>query len=145
MQLELIRESENKQTGAISGRLLLDGEFYGYTLEDSSTAIAPGTYKLGTRWSPKFLRNKVEIIVPGRKYLMFHGGNTPADSSGCVLLAARRIDDSTIQGDVSDALYNAIKAAAEAGNASLVIKNPFNLGSLSLIIVAAVGLYVITR
>lgn len=145
MQLELIRESENKQTGAISGRLLLDGEFYGYTLENSSTAIVPGTYKLGTRWSPKFLRNKVEIIVPGRKYLMFHGGNTPADSAGCVLLAARRIDENTIQGDVSDALYNAIKEDAEAGNASLVIKNPFNFGSLPLIIVAAVGLYVLTR
>ena len=124
MLLELKREGTNDETGAIYGALYLDGEFYGYTLENSSTAILPGSYAVKTRFSPKFLRNKLEIVVPGRSYLMFHGGNCPEQSSGCVLLARQRIDDSHIYGDLSDALYSELAEAANAGDVTLDIIEP---------------------
>ena len=124
MLLELKREGTNDETGAIYGALYLDGEFYGYTLENSSTAILPGSYAVKTRFSPKFLRNKLEIVVPGRSYLMFHGGNCPEDSAGCVLLARQRIDDSRIYGDLSDALYSELAEAADAGEVMLDIIEP---------------------
>lgn len=129
MLLELLREGTNDETGAVYGRLYVDGEFYGYTLENSDTAILPGEYALGTRFSPKLVSNKVEIIVPGRKYLMFHGGNTPEDSAGCVLVAANRVNDSKIYGDVSNALYIKVKDEANAGRAKLVIKQPFTIST----------------
>lgn len=132
MLLELKREGTNDETGAIYGALYLDGEFYGYTLENSSTAILPGSYEVGTRFSPKFMRNKLEIIVPGRNYLMFHGGNTPEDSSGCVLLARQRIDDSSIYGDLSDALYSELAQAARAGEVTLDIIEPGTDGARGL-------------
>lgn len=136
MLLELLREGTNDETGAVYGRLYVDGEFYGYTLENSSTAILPGEYALGTRFSPKLMSNKIEIIVPGRNFLMFHGGNHPEQSAGCVLLASNRIDDSTIQGDVSNALYLKVKDEAAAGNAKLVIKEPFTINTGGFIAVA---------
>lgn len=147
MLLELIREGTNDETGAIRGALYVDGEFYGYTLENSSYAIAPGEYALGTRFSPKLVSNKIEIIVPGRKYIMFHGGNTPEDSTGCVLVAAKRLNDSKIQGDVSNALYLRCKDDANAGTAKLVIKEPYTIntgGFLAVLALATIaGLYII--
>lgn len=142
MLLELIREGTNDETGAIRGALYVDGEFYGYTLENSSYAIAPGEYALGTRFSPKLMSNKVEIIVPGRQYLIFHGGNTPEDSAGCVLVAANRVDDSKIYGDVSNALYLKVKDEANAGRAKLIIKQPFTIsagGFLAAVLLAVVA------
>lgn len=147
MLLELIREGTNDETGSIRGALYVDGEFYGYTLENSSYAIAPGEYALGTRFSPKLVSNKIEIIVPGRKYIMFHGGNTPEDSTGCVLVAAKRLNDSTIQGDVSNALYLRCKDDANAGTAKLVIKEPSTIntgGFLAVLALATIaGFYII--
>lgn len=141
MLLELKREYTNDETGAISGALYVDGEFFGYTLENSEFAILPGAYEIKTRFSPKFLRNKVEIVVPGRSYLMFHGGNCPEDSAGCVLLARQRVNDSQIYGDLSDNLYNEIKDAANAGEVELHIIEPEtnNINSLWPLILITAG------
>ena len=147
MLLELRREGTNDETGALYGSLYLDGNFYGYTLENSSTAILPGTYDVRTRFSPKFLRRKLEIVVPGRSYLMFHGGNCPEQSAGCVLLARQRIDDSRIYGDLSDALYQELGEAADAGEVELRILEPStnNINSLwpFALLAAAAGVYYI--
>lgn len=148
MELILEREGTNDDTGAVFGKLYVDGDFFGYTLENSSTLILPGEYQLGTRFSPKLLSNKIEIIVPGRNYLMFHGGNTPDQSAGCVLLAANRIDDSTIQGDLSSKLYTLARDEANAGNAKLTIKQKATGNGVSWLLVAAFAagaLYYITK
>lgn len=147
MNLVLEREGTNDETGAVFGKLYVDGDFFGYTLENSSTSIVPGEYQLGTRFSPKLLSNKIEIIVPGRSYLMFHGGNTPDDSAGCVLLAENRIDDSTIKGDLSSKLYEICKDEAKAGNATLTIKMASTTSSAEWLAILALcigaGLYII--
>lgn len=149
MLLELKREGTNDETGAVYGSLYLDGNFYGYTLENSSTAILPGSYEVKTRFSPKFMRNKLEIVVPGRSFLMFHGGNCPEQSAGCVLLAKQRINDSQIYGDLSDALYSELATEADAGNVTLEIIEPNtnNINSLwpfALLAAAAGAWYILT-
>lgn len=126
MNLELIREQANTQTGGIPGRLYVDGAFFGYTLENAAAAIPAGVFSLFDRFSPKFNDFKLSIDVPGRSYIMFHGGNTPEDSAGCVLIARNRDESGNISGDLSAALYELTKAATEAGNITLTIKNKTN-------------------
>ena len=63
---------------------------------------------------------------------MFHGGNTPEDSAGCVLLARQRIDDSKIYGDLSDVLYLELAHAARAGEVTLDIIEPGTEGARAL-------------
>ena len=142
MFLELVRESETA-AGGIIGRLFVDGQFFGYTLENAAAAIPAGDFNLYTRFSPKFLKNKLSIDVPGRSYIMFHGGNTPEDSAGCVLVAKERRQDGTIYGDVSDALYYTVKEAAEAGTATIYIHRATNY--FIVFAVLAAGLFFLTR
>ena len=82
---------EMTSQGAL-GILLLDNEAFCCTLEPdiSETGklyIAPGTYDCprfhGTKWKDTF-----EIKVPGHTAVLFHSGNTEADTLGCILLGA---------------------------------------------------------
>lgn len=146
MFLELVRESETA-AGGIIGRLFVDGQFFGYTLENAAAAIPAGNFNLYTRFSPKLQKNKLSIDVPGRQYIMFHGGNTPEDSAGCVLVARTRNEDGTIYGDVSDALYNAAKDSADAGTAQITIRYAAAPGAGLFVLAAliAAGLYYLTK
>ena len=143
MFVELRREKTVEATGAIPGRLYIDGKFFAYTLENDLKKIPCGFFKLYDRLSPKFGKYKVHIEVPGRQYIMFHGGNLPEQSGGCVLVAANRINESKIQGDQSDALYSVIKDAWTRGeNITFVVYKPFILLAA---IAAAGGLYLLTK
>lgn len=146
MRLDIVRGNVVESTGAIPGRLYVDGEFFGYTLERSGVEIAPGNYSLYTRFSPKFATNKLAIEVPGRQYLMFHGGNHPEDSAGCVIVSRQRVDDSTVYGDLSTDLYKLVKDSAEAGNATVNIRGMINYKILGAsVFIAAAALLFITR
>jgi hypothetical protein len=77
------------------GLLYVDGKFFGFTLEDErrevkvkgETRIPAGTYELGVRYSPKLKREAIQIKdVPNFEWVMFHAGNTEADTEGCVLV-----------------------------------------------------------
>lgn len=125
MNLELIREFET-EAGGIAGRLYIDGEFFGYTLENKEYNIPEGFFNLYDRFSPKLNNFKLHIEVPGRNYIMFHGGNTPKDSLGCVLVARNRYENGNIQGDLSKELYERTKSAVEAGKAFLSVRKKIN-------------------
>lgn len=105
MNLTLIREEYT--TESTIGRLLVDGLFLCYTLEDvvraegvkiyGETAIPAGEYSLTMRYSPRFKKLLPLIynmpdnsIQDGRgirfDYVMFHWGNEAKDSHGCPLL-----------------------------------------------------------
>lgn len=126
MNLELIREPANATTGGIPGRLYVDNVFFGYTLENTQSAIPSGVFSLFDRFSPKFNAFKLSVDVPGRSYIMFHGANTPADLAGCIGIARNRDENGNISGDLSAALYELTKAATESGNIVLTIKNKIN-------------------
>lgn len=143
MNLELLRDKETAN-GGILGRLYVDGQFFGYTLENAAAAIPYGLFSMFARFSPKFNTFKAAIDVPGRQYIMFHGGNTPDDSAGCVLVA-RNIDREagTIQGDLSNFLYSQLKQQLDAGNVVLNVRRATNWPVLLAIVGAAV--YFFTR
>ena len=143
--MRLVIERENTTAaGSIPGRLYVDGVPFAYTLENAAAAIPAGEFPIYTRFSPKFAAYKVAIDVPGRKYIMFHGGNQKDQSAGCVLTAKNRVNLDYINGDSSAQLYAIVADAMAAGDAVKVrVRNRINW-LLGAAIVAA-GIYLITR
>lgn len=143
MFIELRREKGNSETHAIPGKLYINGSFFAYTLENDLYNIPNGFLSLYDRLSPKFGKHKVHIEVPGRNFIMFHGGNFPDHSRGCVVVAKNRINDSYIQGDQSDILYSLVKAAWDAGEkVTFVVYRPLRLLAIAA---GAIGLYWIAK
>ena len=105
------------------GKMYLDGEFYGYTLEDmvrkpgqkvpGKTAIPAGSYKVTITYSNHF-KKLLPLIneVPGFEGVRIHGGNSAANTNGCLLVAKNR-DSSRgiIWGSLSADLTTRVKAA----------------------------------
>ena len=83
------------------GKMFIDNEFYAYTLEDSvrkpgqkvpgKTAIPAGSYKVTVTYSPHF-KKMLPLIndVPEFDGIRIHGGNSAADTNGCILVAKNR-------------------------------------------------------
>lgn len=84
------------------GRLYYQGVFVCDTLEDkyrdlatekkvqNETAIPSGFYQLRLSYSPRFKRILPEILnVPQFTGIRIHNGNTPKDTSGCILVGER--------------------------------------------------------
>ena len=98
MEIKLIRETFTDKSAI--GRLLIDGLFYGWTLEDKDryleadpsrkvkgeTAIPAGRYQVIINWSPRFKRELPLLLnVPGFEGIRIHSGNKPEDTEGCIL------------------------------------------------------------
>lgn len=139
MNLELIREFET-DAGGIAGRLYIDGEFFGYTLENTKYNIPEGFFSLYDRFSPKLNNFKLHIEVPGRNWIMFHGGNRPEQSKGCVLVAKNRYENGNIQGDLSQKLYEITKNAVEEGKAFLSVRKKINWPLVITVVLVAAAL-----
>lgn len=141
----VIKREKTTPAGNVPGRLFMDGQFFAYTMENAAKMIPAGTFPIYWRFSPKLLANKIAIDVPGRQYIMFHGGNVATkDSEGCVLTAARKLSGDYIQGDASTELYNTVRPAMDAGEAvTVTVKNPTNWPLVFA--VAAASYFIITR
>jgi hypothetical protein len=85
-----------------TGRMYINGRFFGYTLEDTVraggekvdglTAIPAGDYPLTVTYSPKFGRMMPLINnVPGFSGIRIHQGNTAAHTRGCLLVGYERV------------------------------------------------------
>ncbi len=61
-------------------------ETYFKGMENVDYLIKPGAYAGHVSVSPKFKKKAVYVDVPGRTGIMFHVGNSSADSRGCILL-----------------------------------------------------------
>ncbi len=90
MQSRIVRLEQSDQ-GAI-GVMLIDGVIFCFTLEPDINErgklyITQGSYHCqrfhGNKWKDTF-----EIVVPGHTAVLFHSGNTEADTLGCILLGA---------------------------------------------------------
>lgn len=52
--------------------------------------VAPGIYSLDFHYSPKFGKYMLTLCgVRGRSGILIHSGNTPNDTSGCILVGKR--------------------------------------------------------
>lgn len=113
MQITLNRTKKlDKRT---LGELLIEGKKFCDTLEDKSrftwsgnsligtkifgeTAIPTGTYEIVMAYSSRFKR-KLPLLLDVKLYsgILIHGGNTEADTQGCILLG-NATKDNTIYG-----------------------------------------------
>lgn len=101
-EILVVREEEN--TSNISGKIYLNGDFIGHTLEPTwkrnkkDSCIPVGEYmaylrdaeQSGSRWS----YNPIQLInVPERSYIQIHIGNYPKDTQGCILIGKGKGDN----------------------------------------------------
>ena len=87
MYIRLIR---NEAKGnAITGRLVINGRWFCYTLERKGVEIPALCYHVCVTQSPRFKR-LLPIVqnVPQRSGIRIHRGSKPEHSSGCVLVVA---------------------------------------------------------
>ena len=94
MYIRLIR---NEAKGnAITGRLVIDGRWFCYTLERKGVEIPALCYHVCVTQSPRFKR-LLPIVqnVPQRSGIRFHRGSKPEHSTGCILVVADNINDNT--------------------------------------------------
>lgn len=148
MRLEVVRENQVEGTNAVPGKLFIDGEFFGYTLENADYIAAPGTWPIFAQKSPTFGRTKIYVDVPGRIGIMFHGGNRTSNSKGCLLLARNRTSADTIQGDLSDELvkrYLSSYAPDTVNTVTITTLNEKRKKTLLLIAAVTLSAIIITR
>ncbi len=81
----LTMKREEIKGNAVFGRLLINGEFVCYTLENREKMIPPGTYKV-TRTNKGFRL----VGVQGRSNINIEIGNYPFESLGCVFVGMTR-------------------------------------------------------
>ncbi len=139
MKLKLIRESFTENTTI--GKLYIDGVYFCYTLEDAvrdegvkikgKTAIPRGEYKVKLSRSSRFERTMPMIYTESNEYelknkgisfkgIRIHGGNTHKNTEGCILVAKRKLNDSTIQGTME---YELTKVLSNVDKITLEIVN----------------------
>ena len=135
LKLTVLRDRHNETTTL--GRLLVDGEFFCYTLEDvvradpnpgtpeneakvyGATAIPEGTYDVDITFSPHFQRPMILLKnVPGFTGIRVHGGNDHLDTKGCILVGDK-LSGWSIKGGTSTPairrLFALIDGALKAG------------------------------
>jgi len=130
VQITLIREKFSESSTI--GRLLVDGEFKCWTLEDfcrentpgtwhsgmkvpKRTAIPYGNYEVVITFSARFKRALPLLLkVPDFEGIRFHAGNTAEDTEGCILVGQHHKDDKVTNSVVAmSILYLDIKRAIE--------------------------------
>ena len=87
MYIHLYRNAP--QASAITGRLVINGRFFCYTMERVGYQIPAICYPIRVTQSPKFKR-LLPIVqnVPQRSGIRIHRGTKPEHSSGCILIPA---------------------------------------------------------
>lgn len=106
-----------------TGRLLVDGKFQCFTLEDvvrpvkikGITAIPAGMYEVVVSFSARFQRLlPLLLAVPNFDGVRIHTGNTDADTEGCLLVGRTRSADFVSESRAAFApLFAVIQAAVQ--------------------------------
>jgi len=123
INLLLIRDTFSKES--VIGELFINGERICDTLENpwkdnqrNISCIPEGEYPVRLRLARESAsRDYLHLLVqdvPNRDYILFHRGNTPKDTSGCILVGL---------GSQQDVVNNSVLAM------DLLIKELIHLGS----------------
>lgn len=114
------------------GKLYLNGNFYGHTLElawldnkKNVSCIPKGVYDVIKRNPEESSSYKYQHLlienVPNRNFILFHIGNYPKDTKGCILLGNTRALN--FVGDSKKAFYNLMYDLQLYNKLELIIKN----------------------
>lgn len=97
MKLMLVRDSFS--LSSTGGVLFVDSRPFCNTLEPAigkkvkygkGCCVAPGIYSIDFHYSPKFGKYMLTLCgIRGRSGILIHSGNTPKDTSGCILVGKR--------------------------------------------------------
>ena len=127
--LLLIRDSFTDKS--VIGKLYLNSEFYGHTLElawkenqKRISCIPKGVYEVKKRHTEKskYKYEHLHILdVPDRELILMHIGNYPKNSKGCILLGNTRALN--FVGDSRKAFYKLMYDLGSFEEIELVIKN----------------------
>lgn len=130
MRIEVFREALKP---CAFGTMVVDGLFYGYTLErpwldnrPRVSCIPEGTYKIATVFSPRFQKLMIGVKgVQGREGILIHNANFWHELAGCLAVAKRRHNEEHISQGLAHKLLPKVEAAEARGEAiTLTIKNP---------------------
>lgn len=134
--LEVLLERDILTESYSLGRLYVAGMHFGFTCEDTdreletggvkipgTTAIPRGRYRLTTSLSNRFGRELPLLEnVPGFSGVRVHGGNTAADTEGCLLLGRVRTGNGVANcAERVGALIKLINDTDDAGNECWII------------------------
>lgn len=132
MQIRVNRYKYGKDSTI--GRLMIDGQVCGYTLEDEvrpngekvqgETAIPAGEYKIIIDMSTRFKREMPHILdVKNFTGVRIHTGNTDDHTEGCLLLGAKVENENFISGSkvTFDAFFAKLKAAIAKGEKCTIL------------------------
>ena len=135
MLIELLRDTFTETTS--SGKLLINGEFICFTLEDvpraygikvaGKTALPAGRYTVTITPSNRFKRpmcllytNPKDLAceMGGIRFegIRIHGGNTSENTEGCILVGRVRDNDDRIHGSEEQLVFSRVKRAIDAGD-----------------------------
>jgi hypothetical protein len=143
MLIEIIRDSFSDISSA--GKLLINGEFVCFTLEDCAraygikvdgkTCLPSGTYAVTITPSARFKRPMILLYTNPKDLscehggirftgIRLHGGNTVENTEGCVLVGRIRDSVDRVHGSEEQLVFNRVKAAIDSGDkVNLVIRN----------------------
>ena len=101
--MEITVNRKYKKADYTIGQMYIDGMYFCDTLEDTvrdlsrekklagQTAIPRGKYRVELTYSPKFKRDLPLLCsVPYFTGIRIHRGNTPEDTSGCILVGENK-------------------------------------------------------
>lgn len=120
----------NKLRACIIGELYIDGSLFCYTLEDvertvkvaGKTCIPTGTYFVIVDYSSHFQKELPHILnVPNFEGIRIHGGNTDADTFGCILIGTNKWLDQEKIGNCADVVLEITAKIKAAGTVTIVI------------------------
>ncbi len=127
--LLLIRDTFTDKS--VIGKLYLNGEFYGHTLElpwndnqKKISCIPKGVYEVVKRFTDesKYKYEHLHILdVANREMILMHIGNYPKNSKGCILLGNTRALN--FVGDSRKAFYRLMYDLGSFEEIELIIKN----------------------
>lgn len=128
----LVRDSFS--SGSTAGVLFVDSRPFCNTLEPAigkkvkygkGCCIAPGIYSIDFHYSPKFGKYMLTLCgVRGRFGILVHSGNTPNDTSGCILVGEREnISVLSNSRSTLDKLFDCCLDVIGKESISIIIKN----------------------